>query len=136
MVFVDTGYWIALLDKSDTLHRKSLGFLPLLKTTRIYTSEMVLTEMLNYFSKAGATVREAATRLVTMLRQAPNVTIVPQNSEIFALALARYESMHDKAWGLTDCASFIVMEANGITQALAYDKHFVQAGFQALLREI
>ena len=38
--------------------------------------------------------------------------------------------------GLTDCISFVVMEERGITDALAYDQHFVQAGFRALLREL
>jgi predicted nucleic acid-binding protein len=30
--------------------------------------------------------------------------------------------------------SFVVMERLGIRQALAYDHHFEQAGFEALLR--
>ena len=38
--------------------------------------------------------------------------------------------------GLTDRISFVVMEERGITDALAYDQHFVQAGFRALLREL
>ncbi|NCS79870.1 MAG: nucleic acid-binding protein, partial [Microcystis aeruginosa K13-07] len=33
-----------------------------------------------------------------------------------------------------DCFSFIVMEENQITDALTSDVHFIQAGFQALLR--
>ena len=40
-----------------------------------------------------------------------------------------------KEWGLTDCISFIVMEDNGLTEALTTDEHFQQAGFRALLRE-
>jgi predicted nucleic acid-binding protein len=41
----------------------------------------------------------------------------------------------DKAWGLVDCASFLSMQERGISQALAYDEHFKQAGFVALLRD-
>ena len=40
----------------------------------------------------------------------------------------------DQHWSLTDCASFIVMEERGISEALAYDRDFEQAGFTALLR--
>jgi hypothetical protein len=36
---------------------------------------------------------------------------------------------------LTDCASFIIMEKQGITEALTYDGHYVQRGYAALLRE-
>jgi len=35
---------------------------------------------------------------------------------------------------LTDCASFLILEAEGIESALTHDQHFAQAGFQALLR--
>jgi predicted nucleic acid-binding protein len=41
----------------------------------------------------------------------------------------------DKDWSLTDCISFHVMLQRNLTQAPAYDKHFVQAGFEALLRQ-
>jgi len=39
----------------------------------------------------------------------------------------------DKAWGLTDCISFVVMQERGISEALTADEHFEQAGFIALL---
>ena len=39
-----------------------------------------------------------------------------------------------RRWSLTDCASFLVMEERGITEALAYDRDFEQAGFVSLLR--
>ena len=42
--------------------------------------------------------------------------------------------MSDKGWSLTDCASFIIMEDEGLTIALTHDQHFIQAGLQALLR--
>jgi predicted nucleic acid-binding protein len=45
-----------------------------------------------------------------------------------------YQQRKDKAWSHTDCVSFKIMEENGIREALAYDKHFAQAGFTALMR--
>jgi len=33
-----------------------------------------------------------------------------------------------------DCTSFVVMRALGISEALTYDEHFLQAGYLALLR--
>ena len=41
----------------------------------------------------------------------------------------------DKSWTLVDCISFVVMQERGITEALTADRHFVQAGFRALLLE-
>ena len=49
--------------------------------------------------------------------------------------LCRYRASHaDKVWSLTDCTSFVLMRQRGIADALAYDRHFEQAGFKALLR--
>ena len=40
----------------------------------------------------------------------------------------------DKDWSLTGCLSSVVMQDEGITQALTGDKHFEQVGFTALLK--
>ena len=40
----------------------------------------------------------------------------------------------DKEWSLTDCTSFVVMQEEGLTDALTTDHHFEQAGFTVLLR--
>jgi hypothetical protein len=50
------------------------------------------------------------------------------------LGVSDLAEQHDE-WGLTDFISFVVMQDRGITEALAYDQHFVQAGFRAVLRE-
>ena len=36
---------------------------------------------------------------------------------------------------LTDCISFVLMEQEGLREALTGDRHFLQAGFVALLAE-
>ena len=69
------------------------------------------------------------------LERDTDVVVVPQADAQFTAALERYASQADQTWGLTDCASFLVMEERTITEALAYDRDFEQAGFTALLRE-
>ena len=44
-----------------------------------------------------------------------------------------FEDRLDKTWSLVDCASFVVMEERGLTEALTTDRHFKQAGFVRLL---
>jgi hypothetical protein len=39
----------------------------------------------------------------------------------------------DKNYSFTDCTSFVVMEELKLTEALASDRHFKQAGFKPLL---
>jgi predicted nucleic acid-binding protein len=48
-------------------------------------------------------------------------------------ALQLYAERADKTWGLVDCASFVVMTEQGMTEAFTTDRHFEQAGFRCLL---
>jgi uncharacterized protein len=132
-VFADTSYWIALVNPRDQLHAKAVGVTQRLSSMRIWTSEMVLAEVLNSFSDAGP-LRQAVGGMVQKLRSNRDVLIVPQTSEQFERALRRYKQAADKSWSLTDCASFQVMETEQIQAALTHDQHFAQAGFAALLR--
>lgn len=132
-VFADTGYWIALLNSRDGLHLRASAVSCDFSLDQIVTSEMVLTEFLNSFSDYGPNLRRAAAKAVESLRQS-KVLISPQTTQLFANALHRYQTMADKSWSLTDCASFLIMEEERLTAALTHDRHFAQAGFQALLR--
>lgn len=133
-IFADTGYWVALLNPRDELHPKAVTAAQNYSRDQVVTSEMVLVEFLNGFSDRGPRLRAAASKAVKTLRSNLNVTVIPQTSDQFEEALRRYEDRVDKDWSLTDCASFLIMEAQGIEAALTHDQHYTQAGFQALLR--
>jgi len=131
-IFADTSYWMALVNPRDQIHQKALSVSRQLSSESLLTTEMVLVEVLNSFS--DSLYREAVGRMVTSLRQDENLTIVPQTPAQFKSALQRYQQAADRNWSLTDCASFEVMEVENIEAALTHDRHFVQAGFEALLR--
>lgn len=134
-VFADTGYWVALLNPRDDLHQKARDLSQTMGLLYIFTSEMVLAEVLNDFSKRGNFFREVAIALIESLYNHPNVTVIQQSSQQFKEGLLLYKQRPDKEWSLTDCVSFKIMEEYAITEALAYDKHFEQAGFIPLLRD-
>jgi len=48
--------------------------------------------------------------------------------------LELFANRPDKDWSLTDCISFVVMQKEGITEALTGDHQFEQAGLVALLK--
>ena len=131
-VFADTGYWQAVLNPNDRLHDKARAVSVALGKARLITTEMVLAELLAALSKVP--VRSLAVAGVDRVRANPNVEVVPQTSLQFAHAYELYRRHMDKEWSISDCASFEVMHARGITEALAHDQHFEQAGFTALLR--
>lgn len=134
-VFADTGYWIAVVNPHDDLHAKALQVSNSLGPHLIVTSEMVLSEVAAYFSDKGSQLRQGVVDLIRSIRANPNSRVIPQTSLQFQDAVALYEKSSDKEWSLTDCGSFLIMRELKITEALAHDRHFEQAGFAALLRD-
>jgi uncharacterized protein len=134
-VFVDTCYLIALINPKDDCHERVKVVSATLETSPLVTSEMVLAELLNYFSAKGEHFRKMSLDIVDSLRAAPNVDIVPQTSEQFELARGYYKQRMDKEYSLTDCASMLIMQEKKMQDVLTYDHHFKQAGFSALLRD-
>jgi predicted nucleic acid-binding protein len=129
--FVDTGYWLAWLNRDDDLHSRAHQFdahLP----TRLVTTEAVLFEVGNYMSRPP--LRAQAVAFFSRIRVNSRIVIVPIDTTLFRHAVDLFSARSDQNWGLVDCASFVVMRDRGITKALAYDRHFEQAGFRALLR--
>jgi predicted nucleic acid-binding protein len=133
-VFADAGYWIALFNPRDQLHTKAIRVSHTLQGRPIVTSQMVLTEFLNHYAALGQPFRQRAVQVVRSLQDDADVEVVPQTEAQFASALTLYAQRPDKEWGLTDCTSFLIMQERGITEALAHDDHFHQAGFIPLLR--
>ncbi len=134
-MFADTGYWAALQDTRDRLHAMALALTREIGPRRIVTTQMVLVEVLNMFASRGEQQRRLAREVVERAGRSLDVEIVPQTPAQFRAATERYAERPDQTWSLTDCASFIVMEERGITDALAHDRDFEQAGFTALLRQ-
>jgi uncharacterized protein len=134
-IFADTGYFIALLNPGDQLHSKALHLAQVLAQQTILTSDLVLVELLNDFSDRRNSLRQAAGNFVRQLQNSRSTQIIHINPSLFEDALTLYNQRTDKAWSLTDCSSFLIMSHYGITDAIAYDKHFIQAGFRALLRD-
>ncbi len=133
-IFLDTAYAIALSSVSDEHHQKAVLISEELEATqsRLLTTRAVVLEIGNALAKRR--YREAAVELLNALEEDSNVEIVPISEELYEKAFELYRNRPDKEWGLTDCISFVVMQERGIKPALTTDGHFVQAGFEALLR--
>ena len=131
LVFADAFDFIALLNADDAAHARAGEF------TQGYSGQYVTTtvtliELADAFSRPSS--RQAAGRFLDDLPASKAMRIVHINEELFQVGLDLYLARQDKDWSLTDCISFVVMQREGITEALTGDKHFEQAGFVALLK--
>ena len=132
-VFLDTSYAVALSARNDENHQRALELADELEASGRYivTTRAVLLEIGNALAKVR--YREAAVRLLSALENDPKVEIIAASDDLYQRAFEIYRERPDKEWGLIDCMSFVILNDQGITQALTADKHFQQAGFQALL---
>jgi hypothetical protein len=129
-VFADTGYFVALAQPRDEYYARAHAWSAALVEPLIVT-EYVLWEMFNWFSKPEWRTR--AHQEYQYISTAPHWEVIPASPDLFAEGVELHANRPDKAWSLTDCISFIVMEQRQITRALTPDRHFEQAGFEALL---
>lgn len=60
----------------------------------------------------------------------PGLEVVPFSQDLLNRSAALFAARPDKAWSLTDCISFTIMQDRGVRLALTGDKHFLQAGFE------
>ena len=78
--------------------------------------------------------RALAIAMYDRLRTSPRLRIMPTSLDLEAAAWELFRQRLDKTWGVTDCASFVVMKQLGIEAAFTVDRHFEQAGFQRLIQ--
>ena len=133
-VFADTAFWLALLIRRDQWHESAIRAYNQLHGRQIVTTEMVLIELLDSVSSYGPRHRERAVIFIRALHNNRRADIVAYTAERFWAAVDFYQSRLDQRWGLTDCASFIVMRERNITDALTSDRDFTQAGFTILMQ--
>lgn len=131
MIFLDTGYFIALFTPDDHLHKRAMAW-SLRLHEPFLISEYVLWECVNGFSKPKD--RATAHELVNHVQRDSKCKLIHASPGLFAAGLQLHGDRPDKEWSLTDCISFHLMHEHGVKRALAYDIHFEQAGFEALLR--
>lgn len=108
-------------------------FLVVKQACRKDTTEAILIEIGNALS---TTHREAAVHFIDQCYVTSNIHVVSVDTGLLKRALNLYDERTDKEWGLTDCISFVVMSEQNLGDAMTTDRHFTQAGFRAIMREM
>ena len=128
--FADTSYFEAIMSTRDQYHRAAVDA-SRLPWRQIVTTEFILVELGATFSKPGE--RTDYLLLDKMARTRTDFLLIAATSDLLRRGRELFAARPDKAWSLTDCTSFVVMQEHGLTDALTTEHHFTQAGFRALL---
>ena len=132
-LFLDTSYLIAVENADDQYHKiASKHWRDLLKSSpwSLVTSSYVLVEVVTLLNNRR--LHSKAVELGNSLLSSRLFNIVHVDEELFYEAWDYFQKHKDKTFSLTDCVSFVLMKKLEITEALTFDKHFVQAGFVKL----
>jgi predicted nucleic acid-binding protein len=129
-IFLDTGYFIALINKRDNLHNIAVEASNNFQGP-FFTTQLVLFELAN--SLCLPPQRPLAIKIIDKIQEDPLTSVVPLTSNRFEKSLSLYKKRSDKSWGMIDCFSFVTMDEFGLKQALTFDEHFRQAGFKVPL---
>src|SRR2546428_564818 len=123
-VFVDTLYWIALINYRDQWHERAISINADLDDAHLVTTDSILTELANFFAEYGDMMRRKVALAIQTILSDEQVEVLPESRPTFVDGLMLYQSRPDKGYSLTDCIAMNAMTKRGITDVLTHDDHF------------
>jgi uncharacterized protein len=126
VIFVDTSFFVALLDPRDKNHSRAVEAFEEFKGQRLSTlllttNNVVLETITVARYEAGHAL---AVKAGEMLYAEKLARLHRTTAEEEAAAFAYLKKYEDKEYSSVDCLSFVVMEKLGIQEALAFDSDF------------
>jgi predicted nucleic acid-binding protein len=131
--FVDTAYFVALIDPRDALHDRAVDLARALakRGAPLATSDAVLIEVASYFARGP--LRAHAIEWIVRVRAAAGWEIAPMTRALVTRGETLYRAHADESWSATDCTSMEIMRDLDIRDVATTDRGFAQAGFRILL---
>jgi predicted nucleic acid-binding protein len=132
-VFVDTSGFFASLVARDDMHARAARFLRRAgrEGIRLVTTDYVLDETVTLLRARG--LGHLAEPLLQRVMDSKACGLEWMDAFRFGGARRHAVRNADTSWSFTDCLSFVVMKELGLHRALTKDRHFRDAGFDAIL---
>lgn len=124
-IFLDSSYVITLVNKRDQYHGQASEVARVLGENPLVTTDVILLEVGNGLAR---NFKAEAVAVIDEFLNSDEVQIISVDTRLFQKGFDLYKDYQDKAWGLVECISFVVMREKGIADALTTDSHFEQAG--------
>ena len=133
MIFIDTSAWYAVEVEDDTNHEASRKFLSGISSGKYgisITTDFVLDETLTLLRSR----RNLASAMAFMekIRKSKSIRVFWIDESLFAKAEGIFRKSERTSWSFTDCTSFALMRELSISDGFTFDRHFKEAGFNAL----
>jgi len=131
-IFVDTGAWIALADKHDQHHQAAQTLYGIIQQNNIalLITDYVFDETVTWLHyKINHDVACTWGNNILNSRMVEMLTV---NEMHIQQAWELFQTYHDQKFSFTDCVSFVVMDAFGISVVFGYDAHFSTMNFHLI----
>lgn len=134
--FVDTSGWAEFADQTLLFHSQAKTLFEEVWQNRghLVTTNLVLVELTALLKSPLRWPKPQQIQFLDDIRYDASTIIVTIDAALEAAAWNLWQSRPDKDWTLVDCASFVIMQQQRLTDALSTDHHFEQAGFVRLLK--
>lgn len=131
MIFVDTGAWIAILNRRDQHHQEAVAMYNKLQQqqTLLLTTDYVIDETvtrLRYDTNHPLAVMFF--NRIELFMETGVLTVAEIDKNIFEKAKALFRQYDSARLSFTDCTSFVICHENSIREAFAFDQHFSMMG--------
>lgn len=132
-IFGDTSYFVAVFNPRDQWHTEALEVERNVGSFELVTTDFVILEVANYFSRSRSDVKESIVNTVRAMFGDDSIKIIKCTREAALKGLDLYAARSDKSYSLTDCISMNAIRERGIHEVLTHDRNFTQEGFLVLL---
>ena len=127
--FADTSAFYASKDPSDRRYAEAVAFMEQVRRSpnvQLLTSNFIVDETLTLLRKNLG--HQAAVQFGQQIRESKIVEVVHITESLEERAWQIFVKYSDKDYSFTDCTSFAVIEERSLSDAFAFDKHFIQHG--------
>lgn len=121
-IFVDSNYFIAFFNSSDTLHARAIMIAKELyaQNTALIISNFIFLEVVTVLSQRVG--RESGLRVGRHLLDDPKVNIIHIDTALQQATWDIFQAVSGKDIGFVDCSILAVMRAEAVRTLLTFDR--------------
>ena len=127
-LFVDTGAWIALADRSDQYHEQAEAMVRQLRPSdALHTSNYIVAETITRLRRTAG--HHVAWQWAQSVLQSHLLRVHYADQEVDQAALRVFKKYADHELSFADCATVALMEQLGLERIFAFDDDFRKIGY-------
>ena len=132
-VFADTSFLVSYYNERDRNHNDARAI------TKSLEGENILWVISDYILDEFLTVllvrrnKQFAIEIGQAILDDPNINVVKVEKDIFNNAWKLFSRNKKQTWSFTDSTSYILVKKLKITEAVSFDKHFLEFGVKLLV---